>query len=182
MLLAGALGCVSGERASIQAPPPPSFTLTANPGNLQIPAGGSGYALVSVNRANGFTGAVALAVAGLPVGAAASGTIPDTATTGYLTVAVDGSVSPQAYGSLTLDRQAGALAGTAPFALTVMAPLPLPGFSPNLVNAPGGEQNGGSLSNTFLFMEPVAQTLQASGSGVLVNQEGFLPDAEPALP
>ena len=65
----------------------PAYTLSASPGSLQVPAGGSGYAVVSVVRTYGFAGAVTLSIPELPAGVVASGEIPATETTGYLTIA-----------------------------------------------------------------------------------------------
>jgi hypothetical protein len=180
LLVPGATGCTDSSWTT--KPAQPGFTLTANPASLEIPAGGSGYAVVSVNRVNGFTGAVNLSMAGLPAGVVTSGTIADTATTGYLTIAVDPSVTPQSWSSLTLGGQAGTLTSSAPFTLTVEPALPASGFSPNLTNATGGQQSGGTLTNTFLFMQPAAQTPQASASGTFLNQEGFLLDPLPYAP
>jgi hypothetical protein len=173
-------GCGNWDGAS--TPKPPSFTLAASPGSLQIPAGGSGYAVVSVVRRDGFTGPVALSVPGLPAGVVASGEILGSASTGYLTVAVDGGVSPQTWASLALDGQGATASAATPLALTVAPPLPATTLSPNLVNAPGGQQSGGQVQNTSIFQEPVTHDMGANPSGSTDNWPGFYPDADPYIP
>ncbi len=183
-LLLGLLmtGCTIWESRSGTPPPSPAFTIAATPGSLQIPAGGSGYAVVAVTRGNGFSGAVTLSIPGLPEGVVASGSIPDSATTGYLMVAVDADVSPQTWNNLVLDGRAGALTNATGFQLTVAAPLPAMSFPVDLVNAGGGLQTGGTWSNTALIMEPLAHVLETNVSGTLDNQTGFLLDPNPSQP
>jgi len=182
LLAAGATGCVSWNGGS--TPKPPSFSVTASPSTLDIPAGGSGYSVVSITRRDGFTGAVTFAVTGLPAGVVASGSIPADASTGYLTVAVDPDVAPQSWSALAVDGKAGSLDFGTSFSLTVVAPLPESTLPTSLVSAPGGYQSGGNgtLTNFGVLMEPVAHVLASNVSGNLDNEAGFLPDADPALP
>jgi len=180
LLTVGATGCVAWNGGS--TPKPPSFSVTASPSTLDIPAGGSGYSVVSITRRDGFTGAVTFAVTGLPAGVVASGSIPADASTGYLTVSVDPEVTPQSWSTLAVDGKAGSLDFGTSFSLTVLAPLPESTLPPSLVSAPGGYQSGGTLTNFGVFMEPVAQVLASNPGGNLQNEAGFLPDADPALP
>jgi hypothetical protein len=56
----------------IQVAPPPDFSLVVNPTSLTVRRGESGTAEVQITRTGGFTGAVTLAVEGLPSGVTAS--------------------------------------------------------------------------------------------------------------
>lgn len=182
LLALGATGCAYYDGGATARSGAQGFTVAVSPASLEVPAGGSGYAVVTVVRNSGFAGAVALSVAGLPAGVVVDGTIPAGATTGYLTATVDGSVSPRIWPSLTLEGQSGALASTAAFALTVQAPLAAMAYPVDRVNAGGGFASGGTWRNTAVCMEPVAHASGTSGSGAFVNQSGFLPDADPSQP
>jgi len=175
-----ASACSGGNSGSTSNPP--NFSITANPTSLQIPAGGSGYAVVSVVRRDGFTGPVTLSVPGLPTGVGASGTIVGGETTGYLTVAVDEHVVPQSWSVLALDGSANSLTSTTPISLSISAPLPTSSLSVDLVAASGGRQTAGNVVNTAVFMEPVTHTTERNLSQSVDNQAGFLPDAVPSNP
>jgi hypothetical protein len=180
--LLGAIGCTSwGGQVTIPTAAT-GFTLSASPTSLQIPAGGSGYAQVSVSRACDCTGAINLGMAGLPEGVVASGTISAGAGSGVLTIMVDPSVSPQALGSLVLDGRCGTVKEESGFALTVAAALPAPQLSPSQVMEPGGLQTGAAWFNTGQAMEPVAHDPASNRSGTLQNRAGFLPTPTPSTP
>jgi len=179
LLALGATGCGGLDSKALAGKQ--AFTVAVSPASLEVPAGGSGYAVVTVVRNGGFTGAVTLSMTGLPAGVGVDGAVPAGAGSGYLTMTADPSVTPQTWSSLTLTGQSGALASTAAFALTVQAPLAPSTYPMDRVDASGGTSAGGPWRNTAVFMEPVAQ-VQNTGSGAFVNQAGFLPDATPSQP
>ncbi|MDR3670505.1 MAG: hypothetical protein P4L36_06665 [Holophaga sp.] len=174
----GAMGCIQQSGTGT----PSGFTLAASPNGLQIPAGGSGYAQVAATRTGGFTGAITLALANLPVGVVASGSIPAGAASGRLTVVVDGSVGSQSLGTLALLGQCGTLQSSTGFSLTVAAALPVSTLPTAQVHAPGGAQSGGAWRNTGMAMEPVAHSPASNSSGTIQNRPGFLPDPSPSAP
>ena len=121
-------------------PPPPDFTLSASPNSLSVVPGGGGTATITVAPVAGFTGNVALTVAGLPAGAAA--TISPDHITGGGTAQLDVSTSTAAApgtSQLTLTGSSGALSHQATVALVVVPP---PDFaltvSPSSLEAPPG--------------------------------------------
>lgn len=173
-------GCANWNGGSSSQPP--AFSLQVAPANLEVPAGGSGYAVVTATRGTGFTGPVTLSLPGLPSGVSATGAIPGDDRTGYLTIVVDGGVTPQTWANLELEGRSGGVASAAGFSLTVATPLPASSLSPDLAMAPGGVQVMGPLTNAFVLMEPVAHDSGSNPSGSLVNVAGFLPDAEPFNP
>ncbi len=181
-LLTGSAACVSREGGSGPASAAPDFTLAASVDGLQVPAGGSGFAMVSAVRSNGFTGAIELSLVGLPVGVVAIGTIEAGAGSGRLTIDVAGDAAPRTLGSLLLDGQSGALERRVGFGLTIAPPLPASNLSPDQVSASGGVQRNGSLVNIGLVMEPVSHARSTSASGALEVRDGFLPDASPSTP
>ena len=180
LVLASSFGCTltrhnSGTGAS-------TLVLSVNPSALQVPAGGSGFATVTVSRPSGLTGAVTFALTGAPSGVVAEGSVPAGAATGQLTLAVAADVAPQTLDNLTLVGQAGAIQGDAGFTLVVAPALPASSLSPDLVNAAGAAQQNGTVSNTAVALEPVAADLASANSGSVAVRHGFLPVPNPSLP
>src|SRR5213080_836338 len=56
----GSLAQFARVTVTVNAPPPPDFTITANPVSLTIQAGSSGTSSISLTSINGFTGTVSL--------------------------------------------------------------------------------------------------------------------------
>jgi hypothetical protein len=110
---------------AITVVPPPDFTLTVSPATLTATAGGTA-ALVSVraDAVNGFTGSVAVAIAGLPSGVTASPAsltlTPGTAQSVSLTVAAS---VPNSTATLTFTGTSGSLSHTGTVGLTIGSAL-----------------------------------------------------------
>ena len=120
---------LSGCQQEGSAPPPdggggnpPGFTLTLEPSQVSLQAGGSASLRLTVTPQGGFQGAVLLGLEGAPQGVSLSpqavnvvGTAPVRAD---LTLATQASTPPGSY-SLTLKATSGSLTRTHPLALTV---------------------------------------------------------------
>ena len=115
------ISCGGGSRSTPPPPLIPDFSLTATPATVAIVAGGTGQP-VSVNAApaNGFTGMVAVAIAGLPSGVIASPSaltlIPGTAQNTTLTASSGAAASTA---TVAFTSTSGSLTHTASLALTV---------------------------------------------------------------
>ena len=180
-LVVGVLACGGGGGS---APPPPpaaaDFSLQVAPGNLQIPAGGSGYITLTLSRLNGFSSAVSIMGVGFPAGVVASGTVPTGATTLQLPVVVAPGVTPSAYAGLSLRATAGSLTHDAPFGLTVAQALAPSQLRDDLVQAAGGRSAGGAFENQAIVREALpAQTVKDANDSTRVRH-GFYPSGVPA--
>ena len=78
----------------------PDFTLSATPSSLSVAPGGSATSQIAVSAQNGFTGAVAFTVSGLPAGVTSSlnaGALTLTAaanaTAGVSTITITGTIT-----------------------------------------------------------------------------------------
>ena len=164
------------------APAPADFSLVATPATVQIPAGGSAYITVTLSRLSGFSGAVALSGAGLPVGVVASGIMPADSTTLQLPIAVDPGVAAATFAGTSLQGQSGSLLHSTPLALTVAAALPSSHLRTDLVQAAGGRQAGGNLENHAVAREglPASTVKDANDSTRL--RHGFDPTGTPTHP
>jgi uncharacterized membrane protein len=107
----------------VNAPIPPDFTLSSTPASQSVTQGGSTTYTPSVSALNGFSGAVALSVSGLPTGA--TGTFDPTPVNGSgsstLTVTT-ATTTPTGTYTLTITGTSGALTHTATATLVVNAP------------------------------------------------------------
>lgn len=101
----------------------PDFTLTAAPASVSADQGTNANYTATVTPQNGFTGTVALSVAGLPTGATATFT-PSSLTSGNsaLVVAV-GAATPAGSYPLTITGVSGTLTHTANVTLVVTVPV-----------------------------------------------------------
>ena len=101
----------------------PNFSLSLSNPSLSVVPGTTAHTTVSVGALNGFTGAVSLAVSGLPSGAAASfsPTSISPSETSKLKIAVSSSTPGGSY-TLTVSGTIGSLTHTAQLTLTVEAP------------------------------------------------------------
>ena len=85
----------------------PSFNLSLSPSTVQLQQGASANVTVGINRTGGFSGAIALSVAGLPGGVTASfNPASTTGTSSVLTLNATGGTSPNTY-SLTVTGSSG---------------------------------------------------------------------------
>ncbi len=103
--------------------PASGFTLknSAMPNGLFVAPGASGTTTIAVNDMGGFTGAVALAVSGLPSGVTASFSTSPTTASSVLTLKVAASV-PYTKADIIVTGTSGSKTTTTSFALTVAAP------------------------------------------------------------
>jgi phosphoheptose isomerase len=104
---------------TVNAPPTPDFTLSADPSSLTINQGASGASAITITRSGGFTGSVALAAGGLPSGVTAS--FSPASTTGNSSALTLTASSAAATGpaTVTITGTGGGLTRTATVALTV---------------------------------------------------------------
>ncbi len=105
------------------APAPGNFTLSVTPSSQTVTAGASGAQVTLLaTPTNGFTGAVAIVLSGLPTGVTASSAtlslVPGTAQGLSLTAAAS---APAGSGTVTFTGTSGSLQQTATLALTVAA-------------------------------------------------------------
>jgi hypothetical protein len=179
-LLSSLLACGGGGGGSTATPPAAAdFSLQVTPGNLQIPAGGSGFITITLSRLNGFTSAVAITGVGFPAGVAASGTVPAGSTMLQLPVAVAPGVAPSAYTGLSLRAQAGTLSHDMPFQLTVVQALALGQLRDDLVQAAGGRQTGGTFENQAIVREGFPALVAKDANDTTRVRHGFHPSGVP---
>jgi hypothetical protein len=85
---------------TVNQPPTPDFTLSANPTSLTVNRGASGTSTITVTRTGGFTGSVAFSASGLPSGVTAS--FNPTSTTGTSSVLTLAASSTATLGAATV--------------------------------------------------------------------------------
>jgi hypothetical protein len=90
------------------APPPPDFALSVSPTGRSVTRGRAAAYSMTVSPSNGFTGAVALSLTGVPAGATASFSPNPTTTTATLTIQTSSS-TPQGSYTLTITGASGSL-------------------------------------------------------------------------
>lgn len=134
--IGGQISSTTTVSVTVSAPPVPSFTLTGSQASQTVERGSSVTNTITVDRSNGFTGAVELSAAGLPAGVtAAFSSNPVTGTSSVLTLtasatAVAGTSNILVTGVGTPGTR------TVPIALTVSAPATLPCASPTMISLP----------------------------------------------
>jgi hypothetical protein len=120
-------------------PPPGTYTLAVTPTALSVQAGQNGAAEVTLTRANGFAGAVALTSTGAPAGVTVSfAPASVVATSSAVTVAVGASVAPGVYPIVVRGNATGVAEQSATLSLTVTA-----------ASGGGGGGGGGNLTWNF---------------------------------
>ena len=164
------LGCFG--RSSNCAPTP----LLVSPGALNIPAGGGGFATVTVSRV-GSSGDWLLSLDGAPAGVVAEGSIPASAQTGLLAIRVDRSVAPQSLDGLRVKGVSGGETRAGSFRLVVAPGLPVGLIGTDLVAAGGGPQQGGTMQNTPVLQEPVRVLSAKDSTGQTELRHGYDPEA-----
>jgi hypothetical protein len=117
---AGTAHSTSSTLVVTQPPPPPApdFSLTAAPASQSIVRGGTASYTVSISPSNGFSGAVTLAVSGLPAGSTASFSANPTSSTSILGIATTSGTKPGTY-TVTVSGTAGSLFHTTAVTLQV---------------------------------------------------------------
>jgi hypothetical protein len=137
---------VAGEAAAAPPPTAADFSLQVTPGSLQIPAGGSGFATVTLAGLNGFTADVTLSGIGIPTDVVTGSTIPAGVTTLQLPLTVAPEASPSAYAALSLRGQAGTLSHDPCSASPWSRPCPPATSTPTRCRPPGAGSPAASLS------------------------------------
>lgn len=156
-----------------------SFQVQVTPAGLRIPAGGGGFVTVTTTRplphVLDFQGPLVLSLDQAPAGVTGSGTITADHTAGTLSLWVDASVAPGVIQGLRVRAAGGGAVAEVTFDLTVAPPLPPGQIRADGVQASGGAQQGGTLANTPLALEPVAATTATDAAQVQVVRHGFDP-------
>lgn len=185
-LLAVALGCGGSTppTAPPPAPPPPpppppagTISLAMNVGNTTIQQGASFAITVLVTRAGNFSGAVTLAVEGLPAGVTAtqsnestSGTI----TTITVTFAATMAAAPGLTNLTLRARGSGVNDATGSFSLTVTA-APAPTYELTVTGSPLSVPQGGNrqvtvnIARTAGFAGTVQLTVEGAPAGLTTS-------------
>jgi len=127
--------CTTGGRLNaakaVGGTPSPDFSILVSPSFRTVTQGGATSYTLTINAQNGFSGAVDLAVSGLPSGAAASITPSTTTTTATLGVTTS-STTPTTTSTLTITGTSGAMTRTATAALSTIASQ-TPGACPSFL-------------------------------------------------
>ena len=119
----GTSGSISHTSTIAVLIPSPGFSLSPSPSSLSVLAGGSGASsTISVAATNGFSGAVALTVSGLPAQASAIVSRASGGGASSVLFAAASGVAPGTY-ELTVTGTSGTLSATTAVALTVPRPL-----------------------------------------------------------
>ena len=161
--------------------PSASPLIRVTPGNLSVPAGGGGFVTVMVDRyplnpdwqvlQMPFT----LTLVGAPAGILGTGTLAAGALTGTLALSVDPSVAPQTLQGLKVVASSPNLTLQASLDLTIAPPLPPGQIRVDGVQASGGLQQAGAVTNTPLALEPVVARESTDSTGVETVRHGFYP-------
>lgn len=109
---------------TVNAPPPPDFTLSVSPSSLTINRGASGGATVTINRTGGFNSVVALSASGLPSGVTASFESPPGPVSVISMFIAASSTAATGMTSVTINGSGGGLTRSTTLVLTVNAPPP----------------------------------------------------------
>jgi len=171
-LVAAAAACGGDGPMPPPPPPPPAggINVAVSAPSLNVAAGGTQTATVTVARLNGFTGAVSLSLDGAPAGVTASfdpASVASDATTSTVTVTAEPAAAPGTYQTTVRARGQGVADRTTTLSLTVAQPQS-PAFSLALGSAALSVAQGGSgtvgltISRSGGFTGPV--TLAATGA------------------
>src|SRR5258708_2853154 len=177
-------GCISFLSLLLLSPcgegsspaPAGDFTLTATPASLSLVAGGGGQQ-ISVNAvpANGFTGMVNVAIAGLPLGVTAQPATltltPGIAQTVTLTAGANAATGSA---MVTFTGTSGALSHSATVSATIAAPPPdytltLSPASVTIVGGPAGAAVSVMVAAVNSFTGTVAVVITGLPAGVTAN-------------
>lgn len=148
----------------------PGFIIGSSPNALTVIEGNSGTSTVTVTDLNGFSGSVALTIAGLPSGVTAAFNPTSTTTTSTLTLTASASAAAGT-STLTITGVSGSITQTTTLALTIVGPDYSLTATPNKLVVPPGTSGTSTIavvpSNGFAG----SVTLAASGlpSGVTAS-------------
>ncbi len=142
----GVSGTLKGAATiTLTVAPAPSFTLTSSVASLSIAQGKSGTGGIGVVGKNGFSGAVALSIAGLPTGVTATFSPASTTATSTLTLNVGAAVAGGTY-LLTVTGTSGVLKQTATISLVVLPQSFTLGSSVSSLTVPQGKSGISTIS------------------------------------
>jgi uncharacterized membrane protein len=154
---------------------PPSFTLSANPGDVTVVLGSQGTTTISVNQLSGFNKTVALSASGLPTGVTA-GFSPNPATTSSTLTFTAAATAATGTVTVTVTGVSGTLTETTTIQLTL---TPAPGFSlssnPSSLSITPGSHGTSAITITPLNGFDASVTFSASGLPTGVTA-GFSPN------
>ena len=144
----------------------PNFALSATPSALSVAPGGSGTSQIAVSAQNGFTGAVAFAVSGLPAG------VTSTFNAGTLTLSAAANAAAGA-ATIMITGTSGAIVHSTTVALTVAAPTTVPAtFTSTIVNVLSGHCITISGASTADAADALQQTCGTGTNGTGTNGTG----------
>ena len=157
---------VGSATYTIQAPPPPDFSVSAMPASQSVTPGGSTTYTVTVGSVNGFGGVVTLSVSGQPAGAT-PGFNPTTITSSGISTLTVSTTSSTANGTypLTITGTSGSLTHTTSITLTI---TPQPNFSLSASPSSLSIRRGGSGTSTI-----TVNPLNGFGGSVSLSASGF---------
>jgi hypothetical protein len=151
---------------TVNAVPPPNFTLSASPNSLTLAQGASGASIITVSPLNGFASTVTLSATGLPTGVTASFSLNPAISTSILMLTATGSARTGTT-TVTITGQSGSLSNTTTLSLTVTAVVP-PSFalsaSPNSLTIAQGA--GGSSTITVTPQNDFSSSVTLSATGL----------------
>jgi uncharacterized membrane protein len=145
---------MASTAVALTVTPGPSFTITPASASITLVQGTSVNDGITLSGTNGFTGAVTLAVAGLPSGVTATFSTNPVTSMSTLTLAASTTATIGGPVTITISGVSGTVTGSAPIMLTVNVP---PSFTLNAAPA--------TLS--------IPQTTSATSTVTLVSIGGF---------
>jgi hypothetical protein len=169
LTVTGTSGSLSSTTAITLTVVVPSFSLSSSAGSLTVPRGGNGNSTISVAGQNGFSGSVALSVAGMPSGVTAAFSPVNTTSKSILTFNANSVAAAGTY-TVTVAGVSAGLASSTTLGLTITAP----NFSLSFTGAPLGLPRGSTAAGAVTITPQngfhSSVTLSASGlpSGVTV--------------
>ncbi|HEU0176891.1 MAG TPA: glycoside hydrolase family 9 protein [Blastocatellia bacterium] len=105
---------------STETPPQPDFALSANPTNVSVTRGLTANSAITITRAGGFTGSVALSASGLPTGVTASFTPASTTGTSSTVTFTASTTATLGPATVTVTGTGGGLTHATTINLTVV--------------------------------------------------------------
>jgi len=166
------LPTIRSDVASLIASTAPDFALAVSPSSASADPGGSASYSVSVSATNGFSGSVALTIAGLPSGASATITPSTVSAPGSSQLVVSTSTStPAGSYPLTISGTSGSTTHTTSATLVVNPP---PDFSLGISPSSRSIKRGSSTTYT------VSASSQGSFSGSVSLSVSGLPNGASA--
>jgi len=180
--LAVAVGCGGATPPSSPPPPPPPpspgvISMAVNVGNTTIQQGASFPITVLITRAGSFTGAVTLAVEGLPAGVTATQSNESTAgaaTTITVTFTASMAAAPGLTNLTLRARGSGVTDAVGSFSLTVTA-APVPSYELTVTGSPLSIPQGGNggvtvnIHRTAGFAGTVVLTVEGAPVGLTTS-------------